>query len=71
MRVDLLQSRGFGEHEVHHEIALTHVGNEGHEAIFAVAHKPDWCGRMKFRVRAYPYHPLLTHRFETGLLFWL
>lgn len=71
MRVDLLQSRGLDGREVHHEISLTHVGNEGHEAIFAVVHKPDWCGRMRFRVRAYPYHPLLTHRFETGLLLWL
>ncbi len=69
--VDLLQSRGFGEHEVQHEISLTHVGSEGHEAIFAVVHAPDWCGRMKFQMRAYPSHSLLTHRFEMGLLLWL
>ncbi len=71
VRVDLLQSRGFGEREVQHEISLTHVGSEGHEAIFDVVHTPDWCGRMKFRVRVYPFHSLLTHRFEMGLLLWL
>ncbi len=71
IRVDLLQSRGFDGHEVKHENSMTHVGTEGHEAIFEIVHTPDWCGRMKFRVRAYPYHSLLTHRFETGLLLWL
>ncbi len=71
VRVDLLQSRGFGEREVQHEISLTHVGSEGNEAIFDVVHTPDWCGRMKFQVRVYPSHGLLTHRFEMGLMIWL
>jgi starch phosphorylase len=32
---------------------------------------PDICGKLDYRIRAYPHHPRLTHRFEVGLMRWL
>jgi len=32
---------------------------------------PGLCGKLEYRIRAYPYHRLLTHRFELGLLLWV
>lgn len=32
---------------------------------------PRLCGKIDYRIRAYPAHPLLTHPFETGLMLWL
>ncbi len=31
---------------------------------------PELCGRLEYFIRAYPYHELLTHRFELGLMAW-
>jgi len=33
--------------------------------------EPEWCGRLHYQVRMYPYHRLLTHALETGLMVWL
>jgi starch phosphorylase len=32
---------------------------------------PDLCGKLEYRIRAYPTHPMLSHRFEMGLMKWL
>ena len=32
---------------------------------------PELSGKLQYRIRAYPYHPALTHRFEMGLMQWL
>jgi starch phosphorylase len=32
---------------------------------------PELCGRLEFRVRLYPHHPLLTHPHEMGMMLWL
>jgi starch phosphorylase len=32
---------------------------------------PESCGKFDYRVRLFPYHDLLTHRLETGLMRWL
>jgi starch phosphorylase len=31
---------------------------------------PEVCGRLDYRVRAYPWHELLAHPFELGLMIW-
>ena len=31
---------------------------------------PDLCGRLDYRIRAYPFHERLAHRFELGLMLW-
>jgi len=32
---------------------------------------PDICGKLEYFIRAYPHHPLLSHRFEPGLMIWV
>ena len=32
---------------------------------------PELCGKLEYRIRAYPHHLLLTHRFELGLMIWV
>lgn len=39
--------------------------------IFALMIRPEQCGRLEYRVRAYPYHEMLTHPFELGMMRWL
>jgi glycogen phosphorylase len=29
------------------------------------------CGKLEYRIRVYPYHSLLTHPFEMGMMRWL
>jgi len=31
---------------------------------------PEICGRLEYRIRAYPWHERLTHPFELGLMIW-
>ena len=32
---------------------------------------PENCGKLDYRIRAYPENELLTHPFEMGLTLWL
>jgi starch phosphorylase len=41
------------------------------EQRFVLDFSPDSCGKFDYRVRVFPYHDLLTHRLETGLMRWL
>ena len=47
--------------------AMTDAG----ENVFAVDVKPEYCGKMEYHIRAYPYHEMLTHPFELGMMHWL
>jgi starch phosphorylase len=38
---------------------------------YALDLAPDGCGKLDYRIRAYPSHPLLTHPFELGLMIWI
>ncbi|MGE5489872.1 MAG: alpha-glucan family phosphorylase [Actinomycetota bacterium] len=52
--------------------ALTHTGTTaGGEHLFSIDFTPEQCGKLEYQIRAYPSHPLLTHKFETGLMVWL
>lgn len=44
---------------------------QGSEHRFALHMTPDLCGRLDYRIRVYPYHELLTHPYELGLMVWL
>jgi starch phosphorylase len=44
---------------------------EGGEHIFVLDLAPELCGKLEYRIRAYPYHPALSHRFEMGLMRWI
>jgi len=41
------------------------------EHLFSRELTPDQCGKMEYRVRVFPTHPLLTHPFEMGMTLWL
>ena len=41
------------------------------EDIFAADVRPEHCGKLEYRIRAYPYHEMLTHPFELGMMRWL
>jgi starch phosphorylase len=43
---------------------------EAGEHRFALELEPEHCGRLEYRIRAYPCHDLLTHPFELGLMIW-
>jgi starch phosphorylase len=38
---------------------------------FTLNLKPDISGLQYYKIRMYPYHPLLSHPFETGFMIWL
>jgi starch phosphorylase len=40
------------------------------EQRYALELSPDLCGKLELRVRVYPHHPALSHRFEMGLMKW-
>jgi starch phosphorylase len=71
LRVELVLSRGHGERSARVIEPLQFAGMEDGKAIYALQMQPSWCGRLEYRVRAYPTHPLLTHPLETGLMYWL
>ena len=49
----------------------TGTRNENGEYLFDLHLSPELCGKLEYRVRAYPYHRALSHRFEMGLMKWL
>ena len=40
-----------------------------HRFILDIA--PELCGKLEYRIRAYPHHPALSHPFELGLMKWI
>ncbi|HEX5464225.1 MAG TPA: alpha-glucan family phosphorylase [Burkholderiales bacterium] len=73
--VELLVTQGAGE--LRHERRRSHtfapygeVDADG-EQRFVMELTPKLCGRLGCRIRAYPSHPALTHRFEMGLMAWI
>ncbi|GAB4344570.1 MAG: glycosyltransferase family 1 protein [Gammaproteobacteria bacterium] len=45
--------------------------NERGEALFKLHLAPTLNGLQYYKIRVYPYHPLLSHPFETGCMVWL
>ncbi|MDQ3026118.1 MAG: alpha-glucan family phosphorylase [Pseudomonadota bacterium] len=52
---------------------FTYTGErgEGGEYRFQLDLAPELCGKLDCSIRAYPYHPALSHRFEMGLMKWV
>lgn len=46
-------------------------GKEGEEHVFVLDMEPELCGKLSYLIRIYPYHELLTHPHEMGLMAWL
>jgi len=68
-----LCSYGLGEREGLWRTGLT--ATDEHEAdgamIFAFDVEPPQCGQFRTEVRIYPWHELLSHPHELGLMKWL
>ncbi len=70
--VELLLSRSDREPAEQRTHALAPSrGAENPECRFVVQLKPELCGKLDYRIRVYPRHPLLTHPFELGLMLWV
>lgn len=41
------------------------------ETVYELEFEHRLSGLQYYQIRAYPYHPLLSHRFETGCMIWL
>ena len=57
---------------VHERMQLQSSGsNKEGEALFELNLEPPLTGLQFYKLRLYPNHPLLSHRFETGRIIWL
>ena len=52
-------------------MALVPLKEEGGETHYAATVTPGLSGLAALRLRAWPTHPLLAHRFELGRMRWL
>jgi len=41
------------------------------ENVLASVVQPEQCGKLEYHIRVYPYHDMLTHPFELGMMRWL
>ncbi|MEO0973001.1 MAG: alpha-glucan family phosphorylase, partial [Pseudomonadota bacterium] len=61
-----------GELEVQSTYEFEYTGEAGPgQGLFRLHCTPALPGRQCYRIRVYPYHPLLTHRFDLGMMRWL
>jgi starch phosphorylase len=51
--------------------SLKAVSQDGDNVQFALDLLPELSGLQYYKIRIYPFHPLLCHRFETGAMIWL
>ena len=57
---------------IHHTAALLPVGlNDDGEAIYSLETRPPLSGLQHYKLRLYPFHPLMRHPFESGLMIWI
>jgi starch phosphorylase len=47
------------------------VVTDAGEHRFVLQVTPEMCGKLEYRIRIYPWHELLTHPFEMGMMRWL
>jgi len=63
------ESGGFARHDAH---IFTHAGPGEHgESVFQLDLTPNLAGLQIYKIRMFPFHPCLSHRFETGYMIWL
>ena len=72
LRIELLLSRPDADASPRHQYRFTHQGpGDNGEDIYRLDLIPDICGKLDYRIRAYPCHELLAHPFEMGMMLWL
>src|SRR5258706_1803469 len=72
--VELLVASGIRElrrSDEAYELQCLGGRDERGECRFALDLAPELCGKLELRIRAYPRHAGLTHRFEMGLMKWV
>jgi starch phosphorylase len=55
----------------HYPCEYDHEANAAGEYQFFTQFQPALCGNLEYRIRAYPFHKMLTHPFEMGMMRWL
>jgi starch phosphorylase len=53
-----------------HQFRQSHTV-QGDETLYHLDLLPSLSGLQYYKIRIYPSHPLLSHRFETGCMMWL
>jgi starch phosphorylase len=74
VQVELVISRGSRRDETNYRrVSFGYQGTvtESGEHRFTLDLEPDLCGRLDYKIRIYPWHELLTHPFEMGLMGWV
>ena len=57
---------------VHSSHVFEHVeSGHGDETHYRLDLQPPLSGLQYYKIRIYPSHPLLSHRFETGCMIWI
>ena len=73
--VELLLGRPLVGHDQtknkHFRFHSTGTADAGGMHIYALELKPELCGSLDYKIRAYPWHELMTHPLEMGLMVWL
>jgi starch phosphorylase len=70
VEVELLMGSPLFVKEAPASYLLKPVGREGDEQKYALDLAPELCGKLEYRIRAYPRHASLSHPFEMGLMKW-
>lgn len=55
----------------HFRFEFTGIEEQSAEHLFELNLTPDFCGKLDYYIRVYPYHSLLAHPFEMGMMVWL
>ena len=73
--VELLMTRHEGDADgarvLRYPLAPTGGMNDAGEHIYRLDVAPEICGKLDYRIRAYPRPEALTHPFEMGLMVWV
>lgn len=71
--VELLYNRSYTKNfrRNRKSIKFSYDRMAGQEHVFVLEIRPDICGLIDYQIRVYPFHPLLTHPLECGLMTWL
>lgn len=59
------------KHPMHFRFNFQGIFEKTGEHHFILELAPDLCGRLDYKIRVYPWHELLTHPHESGLMLWL
>lgn len=60
----------FSQRSRHYPMSTQSTTSNG-ELLYSLDLTPELCGKLEYRIRIFPSHSALIHRFETGLMIWL